>query len=104
MLDFVGIDSTIAAGVGAVRPYGTYALIGSGGGKLRRPWGGLPRDAEVFYFQGSSISDAHDVVRLAEAGLVRSEADLYPLSRVEEAYDALDHGRLRGRAVVEPDG
>ncbi len=43
-------------------------------------------------------------MRLAEAGLVRSEADLYPLSRVEDAYDALDHGRLRGRAVVEPDG
>jgi len=104
VLDFVGIDSTIDAGVAAVRPYGAYALIGSGGGKLRRPWGGLPRDAEVFYFQGSSISDAHDVVRLAEAGLVRSEADLYPLDRVEEAYEALDQGRLRGRAVVEPHG
>jgi len=45
VLDFVGIDSTIDAGVAAVRPYGAYALIGSGGGKLRRPWGGgLPHD------------------------------------------------------------
>ena len=104
VLDFVGTDATIAAGVGAVRPYGAFGLVGSSGGTLRRPWfGTLPRDAEVFTFQGSSITDVHAVVALAEAGLVRSEIDLYPLSRVDEAYAALAGGTLRGRAVVHPD-
>jgi propanol-preferring alcohol dehydrogenase len=104
VLDFVGTDATIAAGLDAVRPYGAFGLVGADGGTLRRPWfGGLPRDAEVFTFQGSSIADVLAVVALAEAGLVRSEVDRFPLSRVGDAYAALARGELRGRAVVTPD-
>ncbi|HEX5945640.1 MAG TPA: alcohol dehydrogenase catalytic domain-containing protein [Acidimicrobiales bacterium] len=104
VLDFVGIDATIAGGLAAVRPYGAYGLVGSAGGTLRRPWfGTLPRDADVFTFQGSSLADVHAVVALAEAGLVRSDVDVFPLSRVGEAYAALDSGTVRGRAVVTPD-
>jgi propanol-preferring alcohol dehydrogenase len=104
VLDFVGVDATIAAGVAAVRPYGAFGLVGSAGGTLRRPWfGTLPRDGEVYTFQGSSITDVQAVVALAEAGLVRSEVDRYPLARVREAYAALEAGTLRGRAVVIPD-
>ena len=105
VLDFVGVDRTIAVGVGAVQPYGTYGIIGTNGGTLKRPWyGALPRDGEIITFQGSSVSDAHDVVKLAEQGLIRSDADLFPLDRVTDAYDALHHGTLRGRAVVTPNG
>ena len=103
VLDFVGIDASIDVGVGAVQPYGTYAVIGSNGGTLKRPWyGGLPRDGEVINFQGSSVSDAHEVVYLAEQGLIRSDADLFPMQQVGDAYEALHNGRLRGRAVVTP--
>ena len=105
MLDFVGLDHTVLFGVGATQPYGTYGCIGSNGGTFKRPWyGGLPRDGEIIHFQGSSISDAHEVVKLAEQGLIRSDADLFPLDNVADAYDALHHGRLRGRAVVTPAG
>ena len=62
------------------------------------------RDGEVINFQGSSVSDAHDVVRLAEQGLIRSDADLFTLDNVTQAYEALHHGHLRGRAVVTPNG
>jgi propanol-preferring alcohol dehydrogenase len=104
VLDFVGSDATIAAGLAAVRPYGAFGLVGANGGTFRRPWfGGLPRDADVFTFQGSSIADVQAVVALAEAGVIHSEVDLYPLSRVEDAYAALENGELRGRAVVTPD-
>lgn len=104
VLDFVGIDATIDVGVSSVQPFGTYAVIGSNGGTLKRPWyGGLPRDGEVLNFQGSSVADAHDVVRLAEQGVIRSEADLFSLQNVDRAYDALHRGQLRGRAVVTPD-
>ena len=104
VLDFVGVDDTIAAGLGAVRPYGAIGLVGANGGTFRRPWfGGLPRDADVFSFQGSSIADVLAVMALAEAGLIRSEVDRFPLSRVAEAYVAMERGTLRGRAVVVPD-
>jgi alcohol dehydrogenase, propanol-preferring len=103
VLDFVGTDETVAAGVASVRPYGAYGCIGAGGGTLRAPWyGGLPRDGEVFNFQGSCISDARDVIALADAGLIRSDVDVFPLDRVEEAYGRLEAGELRGRAVVVP--
>jgi propanol-preferring alcohol dehydrogenase len=103
VLDFVGIDATIAAGLASVRSYGAFGLVGAGGGSFRRPWfGGLPREADVFTFQGSSIADAHEVVRLAEAGLVTSEVDLFAWEDVEVAYDRLARGDLRGRAVVVP--
>ena len=105
VLDLVGTDATIAAGVAAVRPYGAFGLVGAAGGTLRRPWfGGLPRDADVFTFQGSSIADVTAVVALAEAGRIRSEVEVFPLARVADAYAALEAGALRGRAVVTPDG
>jgi propanol-preferring alcohol dehydrogenase len=104
VLDFVGADATIAAGVGAVRPFGALGVVGAAGGTFRGPWyGGLPRDGEVFNFQGSTIADARAVIALAEAGLIRSDVDRFPLDRVGEAYEALDAGRLQGRAVVTPD-
>jgi len=105
VLDLVGTDDTILAGLAAVRPYGAFGLVGAAGGRLRRPWfGTLPRDGEVFTFQGSNIADVEAVVALAEAGRIRSEVDVFPLSRVADAYEALARGELRGRAVVTPDG
>jgi propanol-preferring alcohol dehydrogenase len=101
VLDFVGSDATIAAGVSAVRSFGAFALVGASGGTFRRPWfGGLPRDADVFSFQGSTIADAHDVVRLAEAGLIRNDVERFALDQVGDAYARLERGDLRGRAVV----
>jgi len=103
VLDFVSIDASVEVGVGAVQPYGTYGIIGSNTGTLKRPWfGSLPRDGEIITFQGSSNSDGRDVVKLAEQGLIRSDADLFAFDKVAEAYDALHHGTLRGRAVVTP--
>ncbi|WP_081437929.1 alcohol dehydrogenase catalytic domain-containing protein [Pseudofrankia asymbiotica] len=103
VLDFVGTDATITAGVGAVRPCGAFGLVGSGGGRLRASWyGGLPREAEVFTFQGSTIADAHAVVALAAAGRIRSLVEVFPLDSVADAYDALDDATLRGRAVITP--
>lgn len=103
VLDVVGTDATIAAGLGALRRGGTFVLVGAGGGSFRRPWfGGLPRDATVTAVQGSSADDVRQVVALAEAGAIRVEVDEFPLERVEDAYAALEAGTLRGRAVVVP--
>lgn len=103
VLDFVGIDHTISTGIRSVRPFGAFALVGSNGGTFTRPWyGGLPRDADVFHFQGSSISDAHDVIALAEAGRIRSDVDVFDLEDVAAAYERMESGGLRGRAVVRP--
>lgn len=103
VLDFVGIDATIAAGLASVEPGGAYGLVGAGGGGFRRPWfGGLPRDVEIFTFQGSDVADVKAVISLAEAGHIRNDVDRFPLDRVADAYAAMEAGTLRGRAVVNP--
>lgn len=103
VIDIVGTSETIEAGLAAVRPYGAFALVGAGGGRFERPWfGGLPHDVEIFTFQGSNISDLRAVIRLAAQRRISSLVDVFPLSRVREAYEALGSGSLRGRAVVTP--
>jgi propanol-preferring alcohol dehydrogenase len=103
VLDFVGVDATIAAGIGATAKAGAFGLVGAGGGTLTRPWfGTIPQDAEVFTFQGSNIADAHAVIALAAAGEIVSEVDVFPLADVDVAYARLEAGELRGRAVVTP--
>lgn len=103
VLDFVGVDESIEAGLPAVRRTGSFALVGAAGGSFRRPWyGGLPREVDVFTFQGSSIRHVREVIALAGRAQIRTDVERFTLDDVASAYDALHHGRLRGRAVVSP--
>jgi alcohol dehydrogenase, propanol-preferring len=104
VLDFVGIDATIEAGLAALRPTGSYGLIGAGMGRLNHPWFHLlPKDGEVFNFTGSTIADLREVVALAEAGQLRNDTERFSFSEVPRAYARLESGSLLGRAVVAPD-
>jgi propanol-preferring alcohol dehydrogenase len=101
VLDFVGVDATVGAGVASVRPGGAYGLVGAAGGKLDAGWfGALPRDGEVYTFQGSTVADAQEVIGLADAGLIRNAVEEFPFDGVDEAYRKLATGGLTGRAVV----
>jgi len=105
VLDFVGVDATIAAGVAAVRPGGAFGLVGASGGKLDSAWyGNLPKDGEIFTFQGSTIADAQEVIALADAGMIRNDVEEFSFDDVGEAYAKLETGSLRGRAVIVPEG
>jgi alcohol dehydrogenase, propanol-preferring len=103
VLDFVGNDATIAAGLAAVRRTGSFGLIGAGMGQLPSPWfHSLPKDGEVFTFTGSTIADLQEVVKLAEQGLLRNDSERFAFDQVLEAYGKLARGELTGRAVVMP--
>lgn len=104
VLDFVGIDATIAGGLSAVRRTGSFGLIGAGMGRLNFPWfHRLPKDGEVFSFTGSTIRDLQEVVALAEDGRLVNDTERFTFSEVPKAYQKLDRGELLGRAVVAPD-
>ena len=104
VFDFVGIGPTIRAGLRSTRKGGAFALVGAGLGDLGKAslYNVLPKDGEVFTFQAPTIADTLDVIALADAGRIRSDVDLFPLDRVAEAYEAMEAGTLRGRAVVVP--
>ena len=99
----MGIDDTIGAGLASLRGAGAFGLIGAAHGGFHGPWyASLPRDGFVFSFQGSTIADVNEVVTLARSGLVRSDVDLFGWDDVAHAYEAMEAGTLRGRAVVTP--
>lgn len=103
VIDVVGTDDTIALGTRLLAPGGALALVGAGGGTLRRPWfGALPRDGLVFTFQGSDLADVRGVMALARDGRVSVNVETFPLTEVEDAYEALEDGTLEGRALVVP--
>ena len=104
VFDFVGIDETITQGLASTARAGAYALIGAAHGRLRGElFDALPRDGEVFSFQAPTIADTLEVIALAETGRLRVDVDIFPLDRVAEAYEMMERGELRGRAVVVPD-
>lgn len=103
IFDFVGIDQTVNTGVAAVRPGGSYVLIGADGGRLTTPGGWydlLPKDGQVFAYEGSNLRDAQSVFALARRGVIQSLVEVFPADQVEEAYRRLEEGSLRGRAVI----
>jgi len=103
VLDFVGTDQTIATGLAALAPGGALGLVGAAGGGFGASWfSGLPRDGEVFTFQGSDLSDTRAVIALARAGAITNPTETFPLDEVEEAYRRHAAGTLRGRAVAVP--
>lgn len=103
VLDVVGIDATIALGVRTLAPGGAFGLVGAAGGTLRKPWyGTLPRDGELFTFQGSDLADARAVLDLAAAGKVVVDVVPFRLDQAAEAYAALEAGGLTGRITVHP--
>lgn len=105
VIDFVGIDASISAGLASVAVAGAFALVGASGGTFPGPWyGGFPKEADVFNFQASGLADVHQVFALARQGLIRSEVETFPLTSVEEGYAAMEAGTLRGRAVITPNG
>ncbi|MEX1217478.1 MAG: alcohol dehydrogenase catalytic domain-containing protein [Acidimicrobiales bacterium] len=104
VFDFVGIDETITHGLQCTEKGGAFALVGAGNGSLRGTlFDKLPRDGEIFSFQAPTIADTLEVIALAESGKLRIDVDVFPLDQVAEAYEKMERGELRGRAVIVPD-
>lgn len=103
VVDLVGSDDTIAAGLRSLAGGGAYAIVGAGGGALPTPaFSALPRETEIFTFQGSDRSDLQSVAALAAQGRLRVDIERFELGEVARAYERLHDGELRGRAVVTP--
>jgi propanol-preferring alcohol dehydrogenase len=102
VLDFVGAPATVDLARSVVSAGGDVAVVGLAGGALPVGYGTLPFETRVVMtFWGTRVELA-EVLALARAGKLRPHIERFPLSRVQEAYDALRAGRLEGRAVVIP--
>lgn len=104
VLDIVGSDSTLQLAVSVARRLGHLTLVGIAGGSLPFSYLGTPTElsvASVFY---GSIPELTEVVTLAQAGKIKTQVELFPLDQAGLVYERLREGKIKGRAVVTPNG
>jgi NAD+-dependent secondary alcohol dehydrogenase Adh1 len=102
VLDFVGEGGAIEDGVAMLRRAGNYYVIGYGG-VLSVPT--IDIISTEINFIGNlvgSYNDLAELMVLAARGKVHLHTVMYPLDEFDRALDDLDHGRVRGRAILIP--
>ncbi len=102
IIDFVGEGGAIEDGVAMLRRAGSYYVVGYGG-NLVIPT--IDIISTEINFVGNLVGSYNDLVELmvlAAAGKVKLHTQKYALTDFATALDDLDHGRVRGRAILVP--
>jgi len=102
VLDMVGNDATLALGAKILARRGELKIIGVAGGTLQVRFHEMARDSSVTIPYAGTLDELYEVLELAQSGLIRPEVEKVSFDNVLEAYQRLDTGRLRGRAVLVP--
>ncbi len=102
VLDFVGVDETLALAAGSVAAGGHVSIVGVGGGTFPMRFGAVPPETPVVFSNWGTRSELAEVVALARAGAIELEVDTVPLDDVPAAYERLAAGNVRGRLVAVP--
>jgi alcohol dehydrogenase, propanol-preferring len=101
-LDCVGVDSTIALAARVSRPLAHVTVVGIGGGSFAFSFFSQPYEASLATTYWGTLPELGEVLDLARRGLVKAHTRRFALEQATDAYDALDAGELRGRAVIVP--
>ncbi|MDX6203613.1 MAG: NAD+-dependent secondary alcohol dehydrogenase Adh1 [Frankiales bacterium] len=102
VIDFVGEGGAIEDGVASLRRSGSYFVVGYGG-VLNVPT--IDIISTEINFIGNlvgSYNDLAELMTLAAQGKVSLHTSTYALPDFARALDDLDHGRVRGRAILVP--
>ncbi|HEV7826040.1 MAG TPA: NAD(P)-dependent alcohol dehydrogenase [Mycobacteriales bacterium] len=102
VLDFVGEGGALEDGIAMLRRAGDYYVIGYGG-VLSVPT--IDIVSTEIGFVGNlvgSYNDLAELMVLAARDKVHLHTVRYPLTEYAQALDDLDHGRVRGRAILIP--
>jgi propanol-preferring alcohol dehydrogenase len=102
VLDFVGIDATLAMAAQSLRYMGRIVLVGIGGGVLPVSYKSLPKSSLLMTVLGGSTRELAEVVALAESGKVKPHIERFSLKEVGTVYRKLLVNKIAGRAVLIP--
>lgn len=102
VLDFVGIDATLAMASRSLRRMGRIVVVGIGGGVFPFSYTMLPQGATMMTVLGGSTGELAEVVALAEAGRVTPHIQHFPLQETSTVYELLHANKIKGRAVLIP--
>ncbi len=102
VIDFVGIDATLATAVACAKVQGDMTIVGVGGGTFPMGLFAAPYELCVRSIYWGKRSELSEVLALAAGGHIKPEYTTYPLDQALDAYAALEAGHLKGRAVIVP--
>jgi propanol-preferring alcohol dehydrogenase len=104
VIDMVGANPTLQMAAQIARTLGHLTIVGLGGGALPVNFFSPPHECSVASPYWGSITELMEVVSLAQAVKIQMVVEHFPLERAGEAYRLLREGKVRGRAVVTPNG
>lgn len=102
VIDFVGLDSTLATAVACARMQGDMTIVGVGGGTFPMGLFAAPYELCVRSIYWGSRAELGEVLALAASGKISPEYSRFSLDEALSAYAALGAGALKGRAVIVP--
>lgn len=102
VLDFVGIDTTMALGAGAVDRLGIFVLVGLAGGSFPFSFFRFAAEAAITTSNWGTRNELEEVLALARSGRLVSAIERHPLSEINEVFERLATGQIPGRAVLVP--
>ncbi|RLP70293.1 NAD(P)-dependent alcohol dehydrogenase [Mycetocola manganoxydans] len=106
VFDFVGVQPTVDLATKIIAPDGALRFVGLGEGSFTYaadaltttlPWG-----VDVRRSYGGTRSDQRQVIELAKLGKITVETQQYSLEEGIQAFDDLEAGTVRGRAILVP--
>lgn len=105
VVDTFGGVATGRIAVRALAKAGRYVVVGQAGGDFLMPQVWLPQKAMTV--QGSHVGNSPQlraIIDLVRAGKIKQmPIDRRPLSNINDAMDDLEHGKVTGRIVFQPD-
>ena len=104
VLDFVGVNPTLAMAAQMSRVLGHLTIVGLGGGALPVNFLSPSKECSVASPFWGSIPELMEVVSLAQTGKIKMLVEHFPLEQASKVYHLLHEGKIQGRAVMVPNG
>jgi propanol-preferring alcohol dehydrogenase len=102
VLDFVGINPTLALGAKVVGMNSAWTVVGLGGGTYGVNAKSLPYGCSLSIPYWGSRAEMMEVIQLAERGIIHAETQEFPMTDALDVYRRLENGEIIGRAVLIP--
>ena len=102
VLDFVGNDATLGVAKQVVKRRSLIVIVGLGLGTLPYSFLDFPAEVDLYTAYWGSREELSQVISLAREGRVTPVVERHPLDSINEVFDRLEEGEVRGRAVLIP--
>lgn len=102
VVDFVGVDATLALATAVARPRSDITVVGIGGGTVPFGFFSVPYEASLATTYWGSRPELMEVLELARHGRINTEVHRFPLEEGPQVYERLAAGEFTGRAVITP--